>query len=83
MYAMPKYAAALDRKLGRKRKRNAGGGSGDVDAGDDSEDSEERGDGGQSFAVEPRQLEGYRKRRRATLEERCEESLPHFMCFMS
>lgn len=38
-------------------------------SGSDDED-EEGGDGGESFAVQPQALEGYRKRRRATLEER-------------
>ncbi len=44
-----------------KRRHNIGG--------SDSEDSDGEGEG-ESFSVDPRALEGYRKRRRATLEER-------------
>lgn len=55
-------AAAHDRKLGHKRKHNIGG--------SDDEDSDDAGDGGKKFSVDPSALEGYRKRRRATLEER-------------
>lgn len=45
-----------------KRKHNIGG--------DDSDDSDDGGGEGESFSVDPSALEGYRKRRRATLEER-------------
>lgn len=59
----PLGKAAHARKLGHKH-RNAGALDSDDDDGGDG------GDGGESFAVEPTALEGYRKRRRATLEER-------------
>ncbi|CAM9821884.1 unnamed protein product [Ectocarpus fasciculatus] len=49
-----------------KRKHNI-----DI-GGSDSEDSDDGGEEGESFSVDPRALEGYRKRRRATLEERLE-----------
>lgn len=54
-----RLVAARDRKLGHKHKHAANR---------DSDDDDETG--GEKFAVQPQELEGYRKRRRATLEER-------------
>lgn len=56
--------AARDRKAGHKHRHDFGG-----DASDDEEGGGQGADG-ESFSVQPGQLEGYRKRRRATLEER-------------
>lgn len=57
--------AARDRKLKGKA-------TGEEDAGSSDEDEDGGGARGESFAVQPADLEGYRKRRRASLEDRWE-----------
>ncbi|CAM9899308.1 unnamed protein product [Phaeothamnion confervicola] len=64
-------AAAAAKNGGDAGAAAAAAVAGNDEEGSDGEDGD-GGHGGESFAVEPSALEGYKKRRRATLEERLE-----------